>query len=43
MRQADENAQHRFRDALRRLEIEKEENSYKERQAVARRKVNQET
>lgn len=39
-KEADSNAQFRFKDALRRLEAEKDESSYKERQAQHRRKVN---
>lgn len=42
MKEYDDNANFRFKDALRRLEAEREENSYKERQAMQRRKVNQE-
>jgi len=41
-KQYDENANYRFREALRRLDFEREELNIKERQAQQRRKTNQE-
>lgn len=38
----DENANYRFREALRRLDIEREEQNIRENQAMQRRKANQE-